>query len=99
MSEDMYGDTEHIRKTLLGIQMAGGAEKFFTTLSGPSGYALIDMQKKERQALQTRLAQTERAIADIPLWNRWVSPTRNIRNCSARKRWRACANSAGGGRL
>lgn len=71
----LYGDTEYIRKTLLGIQMAGGAEKFFTTLSGPSGYALIDMQKKERQALQTRLAQTERAIADIPLWNRWVSPT------------------------
>ncbi len=71
----LYGDTEYIRKTLLGIQMAGGAEKFFTTLSGPSGYALIDMQKKERQTLQTRLAQTERAIADIPLWNRWVSPT------------------------
>ncbi len=36
---------------------------------------MIDMQKKERQSLQTRLAQTERAIADIPLWNRWVSPT------------------------
>lgn len=66
---------KYIRKTLLGIQMAGGAEKFFTAFSGPSGYALIDMQKKERQALQTRLAQTERAIADIPLWNRWVSPT------------------------
>jgi hypothetical protein len=82
----LYGDAEYIRKTLLGIQMAGGAEKFFTNPFRAFGICFNRYAEKERLALQILLAQTERAIADIPLWNRWGLPHPGLSGTAAREK-------------
>ena len=67
---EQYGDPEYQRKTLLGIQMKGGAAAFFKQPGGPAWNAMIDTQKELYYSLQDRLEQNSEETAKIPLWER-----------------------------
>ncbi len=70
---EQYGDPEYQRKTLLGIQMKGGAAAFFKQPSGPAWNAMIDTQNELYEDLLGRLEQKKNEIAQIPIWERIFS--------------------------
>ena len=70
---EQYGDPEYQRKTLLGIQMKGGAAAFFKQPGGPAWNAMIDTQNELYEDLLGRLEQKKGEIAQIPIWERIFS--------------------------
>ena len=56
---EKYGNPEHNRKALLGIQMAGGAGTFFKKPSEPTLTALVISQIMLREDLENQLVQKE----------------------------------------
>ncbi len=70
---EQYGDPEYLRKTLLGIQMKGGAAAFFKQPSGPAWNAMIDTNNELYEDLIDRLEQNKKEIAKIPIWERIFS--------------------------
>ena len=70
---EQYGDPEYQRKTLLGIQMKGGAAAFFKQPGGPAWNAMIDTQNELYEDLLGQLEQKKGEIAQIPIWERIFS--------------------------
>gem|GEM_PF-6521539 len=82
---EKYGYPDYIRRTLLGIRMAGGAEAFFKNPAGPSRDAVAEILQGQYKSLEEELAQTLRETAKTPIWERWLSPGGQYRELLARQ--------------
>ncbi len=78
-----YSTPEHLRKTLLGIQMAGGAEAFFRRPGGSSLNAMIDTQKKLYYSLQDKLEQNRDEINKFFMG--WLFPSEDYKELQRQK--------------
>lgn len=81
-----YSTPEHLRKTLLGIQMKGGAEAFFRRPGGSSQDELVNGQLNLRAELKGQLNQKEQELEHFTLWERAFAPSPEYRALQEQKK-------------
>ena len=81
-----YSTPEHLRKTLLGIQMKGGAEAFFRRPGGSSQDELVNDQLNLRAELKGQLNQKEQELEHFTLWERAFASSPEYRALQEQKK-------------
>ncbi len=81
-----YSTSEYVRKTLLGIQMVGGAEAFFRRPGGSSQDELVNGQKNLHAELKRQLEQKKGELEHFSVYERVFAPSPEYRALQEQKK-------------